>query len=325
MHRFLVLALLCLIPFAAEAQQSPVLSPRDSVILSLDTNTIRVNYGRPSMRGRTIMGGLVPWNTVWRTGANQATHINTNFDMLLGGAPLLRGTSTLWTLPSPDGWKIIINSQTGQWGTVYNEGLDRARITARVETLPSPVDTFTIRLEPTGKTSGVLKLLWERTAVSVPFERNDHLRPLSPLDSARTAVKGKSIRVKYSKPFARGRSIWGVVVPYDSVWRTGANQVTAFTTETDLQMGGLPVPRGSYALYSIPTAKGLTLLVNRQAPGTNPKYDPSLDVARIPMTMEITTTPVDPFRIWFDTDAAAGVRMSLGWADRTFSVPVRVP
>ena len=81
--------------------QEPLLSPRDSASLQLDTNVISVDYGRPSMRGRKIMGGLVPWNKVWRTGANKATHVKTNFDLLMGGVPVVRGTFTLWTIPTP--------------------------------------------------------------------------------------------------------------------------------------------------------------------------------------------------------------------------------
>src|SRR5512147_841898 len=111
----------------APAQQRPILSPRDSVFCSFDTNTVSVNYGRPSMRGRKIMGELVPWNKVWRTGANQATHFRTNFPMIIGGVPVPKGLFTLWTIPSQNGWKIIINKQTGQWGTNYDPRQDLAR------------------------------------------------------------------------------------------------------------------------------------------------------------------------------------------------------
>ena len=114
MQRLILCAALCAgllgaAPGARAQRQIP--SPRDSVSLTLDTNTISVNYGRPSIRGRKIMGGLVPWNQVWRTGANQATHLKTSFDMTFGGVPVTRGTYTLWTLPSPGGWKVILNKQ----------------------------------------------------------------------------------------------------------------------------------------------------------------------------------------------------------------------
>jgi hypothetical protein len=304
----------------APAQERKILSPRDSVFLSLDTNTVSVNYGRPSMRGRKIMGDLVPWNKVWRTGANQATHFKTNFDMVLGGVPVPRGTYTLWTLPSQGGWKFILNKQTGQWGTNYDERLDLARFDAEVKQLPAPVETLTVALLATGKTSGVMKLMWENTAISAAFEKNTHIRPISPLDSASASLDGKKLSVKYSKPYARGRAIWGVVVPWDSVWRTGANLSTAFVTDADLAVENVRIPRGSYTFFSIPTQKGFTLIVSARPGGTPPQYDPSMDRARIPMALVQGSENIDPFRIWFEPQDSKSVVLKIAWADRTYAV-----
>ena len=326
MHRMMLFLLGCIMLIAAatdlRAQQRPALSPRDSVTLTLDTNTINVIYGRPSMRGRKIMGQLVPWNLVWRTGANQATHLWTSFDMMLGGVPVPRGLYTFWTLPSPTGWTMIVNKQTGQWGTAYDPSQDLVRFDAPVAQLPAPVDTFTIVLQATGKTSGVLKLLWESTSVSVPFEKAERMSPLSPGDSTEVVVGGKKLGIRYSRPSMRGRVIWGVVVPYDSVWRTGANAATALTTEGDVKIGGIMVPWGSYTLYSIPAPGGLTLIISRRAGGPA-AYDPRLDLARISMKMETTRNNVDPFRIWFEPAGSSSATLNLGWADRVFTVSVR--
>lgn len=305
-----------------QAQQRPILSPRDSVTLALDTNVISVNYGRPSMRGRKIMGGLVPWNAVWRTGANEATHLRTNFDMTLGGVPVPRGRYTLWTIPSQDRWTVIINKQTGQWGTRYDDKLDLARFPARPGLLGSVVDTFAILLRPTGKTSGTLSLQWENTYVDIPFERNDKIRPLSPPDSSIASLDGKRILITYSRPFARGRTIWGTVVPVDSLWRTGANLATALTTEADLHVGGTTVPHGSYTLYSILKEKTLLLIVSKKPGGTEPRYDPKEDLVRIDMKGEPATPPIDPFRIWFEPSRGDSVTLHLGWSDRQFSIGV---
>lgn len=302
-------------------QQRPVLSPRDSVFLSLDTSVISVNYGRPSMRGRKIMGDLVPWNKVWRTGANLATHLRTNFDMVMGGVPVPRGSYTLWTLPLPTGWKIILNKQTGQWGTNYDQRQDLARFDARVESVSSPVDTFRIGLQATGKSSGVMKLLWENTVVSAPFEQNDKIRPISPNDSAETSFKGKKVTIRYSRPYVRGRSIWGVVVPFDSVWRTGANLATQLTTEVDLRIGNVGVPAGSYTLYSLPTEKAFTLIVSKK-PAGSAAYDPAMDQGRIEMTPASPRAPIDPFHIWFERKKKETL-LHLGWSDRAYSTPVR--
>jgi len=152
------------------ARSLGTLSPPDSVRASVAGASIAVRYSRPSMRGRVIFGNVVPWNQVWRTGANQATVFETSADLVIAGAPVPAGKYSLWTLPSPGGWKLIVNRNTGQWGTDYDAQYDLARLDMKVEPLRQPVEQFTIAIEPSGK-GGVLKLEWERTRVSVPVTR----------------------------------------------------------------------------------------------------------------------------------------------------------
>ena len=304
-------------------QARAIASPRDSVMLMLDTNMISVNYGRPSKRGRTIMGGLVPWNQVWRTGANQATHLRSNFDMTMGGQTVPKGLFTLWTLPSQNGWKIIINKQTGQWGTNYDERQDFTRFDATVEQLPAPVDTFTVALEKSGPVSGRLILSWENTRVWVPFEKNDHIRPLSPPDSSTARINGKAVKIKYSKPFMRGRTIWGVVVPFDSVWRTGANSPTTLVTEGPLSVGTVRLKPGTYILQTLPKKESLTLIISRRSPGQGEGPVPdSLTVGKAVMTMSAPSAPIDPFRIRLTPKDAGSAVMTMGWADREYQVVI---
>jgi len=147
-----------------------VLSPPDSVKASVAGAALAVRYSRPSTRGRAIFGNVVPWNQVWRTGANQATIFETSADLVIAGTPVPAGKYSLWTLPSPAGWKLIVNKNTGQWGTDYNAQYDLARVDMGVERLSQPVEQFTIAIEPRGK-GGVLKLEWERTRATVPLSR----------------------------------------------------------------------------------------------------------------------------------------------------------
>jgi hypothetical protein len=161
-----------LIPTHAPAQTRPprpVLSPRDTVQLVLSPgHRIYIDYGRPSRRGRRIMGGLVPYGRVWRTGANAATTLVTDLDLELGGTRIPRGTYTLYSIPSPIGWTLIVNRQTGQWGTQYQPTRDLARIPMPVSALPEAVEQFTIALER-ARGGGTLALSWENTRASLPF------------------------------------------------------------------------------------------------------------------------------------------------------------
>jgi hypothetical protein len=153
----------------ATAQQPA--SPRDTAEIVFAERRIMVDYGRPSMRGRTIMGGLVPYGQVWRTGANQATHLVTQHDLRIGNVSVPAGTYTLYTLPGENAWQLIVNRQTGQWGTVYQQAQDLARIPMQVGRTPAPVEQFTISLNADPGANRVnLVMEWENTRAWVPIE-----------------------------------------------------------------------------------------------------------------------------------------------------------
>ncbi len=139
---------------------------------------IRVEYGQPHARGRTVMGSnLVPMDSVWRFGANLATHFTTDVDLELGSTRIARGTYTLFTKPSARGWELIISRQTGQWGTDYDPAHDVARVPLTLRTLNDAIESFTIWLvpnvtpqgQPPEAAAGVLRFAWERTELSVPW------------------------------------------------------------------------------------------------------------------------------------------------------------
>jgi len=166
---FAVSLLMAASSLLAMAQQ-PILSPRDSVEISFEGRKISINYGRPSMRNRKIMGDLVPFGKIWRTGANEATAFVTEVDLEIGGTRIRAGAYTLYTLPSMTQWKLIINKQTGQWGTVYNPELDLVRLNLENRSLRKPVEKLTFVLQKNGPARGMLVIEWERTSLSIPFQ-----------------------------------------------------------------------------------------------------------------------------------------------------------
>jgi len=148
------------------ARQQPPASPRDTARGTVGGVNVLVDYGRPSKRGRTIFAadGLAPYGKVWRTGANAATTLVTSGDLLVGSTRLPAGTYTLYTVPGPDQWQLVINRQTGQWGTVYDESRDLARVPMTVRTLSAPAEQFTIAVD-----GGALTMRWDTTEASVPL------------------------------------------------------------------------------------------------------------------------------------------------------------
>jgi hypothetical protein len=152
----------------AVAQGNKPASPPGEATLKFDDGkTVSIQYSRPSVRGRKIFGGLVPYGEVWRTGANAATSLKTDVALNINAADVPAGSYTLYTLPGPNGWKLIINKQTGQWGTEYSQAQDLARVNMKVSQLSSPLEQFTISFDKTGGNSATLKLEWETTVATV--------------------------------------------------------------------------------------------------------------------------------------------------------------
>jgi len=144
-------------------------SPPGSAEITLKGKKITIDYSRPYMKGRKIMGGLVPYGEVWRTGANEATILNTETDLDIAGTSVPAGKYTLWTLPSEGTWKLIINKQTGQWGTNYDQTQDFARVDMQKSQLQQPQEQFTISFDKKGGDAADLVLEWETTKVSAPI------------------------------------------------------------------------------------------------------------------------------------------------------------
>lgn len=157
--------------FAARVRAAPArsMSPRDTTRANIGGATIVIDYGRPLRRGRDVLGNVVPYNVVWRTGANAATQLSTSARLSVAGIDLAPGMYTLWTLPSRDGAMLIVNRQTGQWGTRYDARMDVGRAPFITQVLAQPVDTFTIAIEPTAGHAGRLVLRWDRFAWIAPI------------------------------------------------------------------------------------------------------------------------------------------------------------
>ncbi len=171
----LLLSFLVLAASSLVAEEHPRISPHETVNASVAANELTVTYGRPRTKDpksgeeRKIWGGLVPYGQVWRMGADEATLFTTKKDIQMGDSTIPAGTYSLYLLPNESGdAKLIVNKQTGQWGTKYDQSQDLARIDLKQAKLEDPVDQFTIEITETNA-AGVLKLSWEETEYSVAF------------------------------------------------------------------------------------------------------------------------------------------------------------
>jgi hypothetical protein len=150
-------------------------SPLDSISFTVSKQPVKLCYGRPSSRGRVMLGGKnVPYGKLWRTGANEPTIFFTPIPLNVAGLQVPPGMYALYTVPGPKEWEIIVNRSTSQWGKedqytdeIKAQELGRAKV--KSEKLAAPVETFTIRAEPVGSDAKALVLEWEKTRVRIPI------------------------------------------------------------------------------------------------------------------------------------------------------------
>ncbi len=159
--RTLTLLLLATMILPAQGQKKQRASPPVETSVSLGGKTVSIKYSSPSMRGRKIFGELVPYGKVWRAGANEATALHTDADIVLGNLTVPAGDYTLFVIPEADAWTLIVNKQTGQWGLSYKEDMDLGRVKMKLGKV-APVESYRMTLS-----ADKLVLAWEETEASV--------------------------------------------------------------------------------------------------------------------------------------------------------------
>ena len=152
--------------------QTPAPSPSSSMKQMVGLTEVKVDYSRPSMRGRTVFGNLVPFGNLWRTGANANTTISFSDDVTIGGQTLKAGKYAIFTKPQASQWEVLFYSDTNNWGTPaqWDESKVAAKATVPVVKVPGTVETFTITLDNLTNNAANLGIWWENTYVAVPFE-----------------------------------------------------------------------------------------------------------------------------------------------------------
>ena len=182
MKKFFIFSLIGIAAIAAivafigfmQLKNTKSFSPEEEVEFQQGDLTIKVFYNRPSKKEREIFGGLVPYDQVWRTGANEATTFETSKDLMIEGQTLKAGKYSLWTIPRETTWTIIFNSEHGQWGlnskgeANRNPEMDVLTVDVHAVKQEQEFEQFTIAFEKTGEDAEMV-LIWDTTLVSVPF------------------------------------------------------------------------------------------------------------------------------------------------------------
>lgn len=152
--------------FGQEQKKKARPSPPAETSVDVNGKKIAIKYSAPSMRGRKIFGELVPFGQVWRAGANEATALHTDAALSIGNLSVPSGDYTFYVLPTATSWELIVNKQTGQWGTVYNAGNDLGRVKMALSKASSAVETYKMTLSKDGP-GAKLQLEWENTVAAI--------------------------------------------------------------------------------------------------------------------------------------------------------------
>ncbi|MFD1096069.1 DUF2911 domain-containing protein [Salegentibacter chungangensis] len=173
MKKFLLGLCFVVAGFTVNAQvQAPQPSPYAKVEQKVGLTDVSLEYSRPGMKDRQIFGGLVPYNEMWRTGANANTKISFSDDVIINGETLSKGTYALFTIPKKDSWDVIFYKDSNNWGTPqeWEESKVALKTQAEVTELPWEMETFTIMIDDLTNNSAALNFLWEKTMASLTFE-----------------------------------------------------------------------------------------------------------------------------------------------------------
>lgn len=167
----------------------PQPSPTQTIKQEFALSDVEVTYSRPAMKGRTIMGDLVPYGKLWRTGANQATKIKFGEDVKLNGTAIPAGEYVIYTVPNTTGWEVVINKGLKNWGIDgYKKEEDVARFKAEPQELPFPIENFMILFENVRPNAMTMMMMWDKTLIPIEITAEIDGKVMAQIE---TAMKGE--------------------------------------------------------------------------------------------------------------------------------------
>lgn len=168
----------------------PAPSPVQTINQEFGVGSIELKYSRPAMKGRKIYGDLVPFNKIWRTGANAATQIRFTEPVEIKGIKVDTGNYALYSIPGQDSWEIILNKGTSNWGAAgYKESDDVARFKVPTMKMKTKLESFTMQFANVLPESCELHIMWEKTAIAIPFTVNFRDKVRAQIETALTGEK----------------------------------------------------------------------------------------------------------------------------------------
>jgi hypothetical protein len=332
----LLAAAIATLPLTAQQARK---SPHETVSTVIgdrnNGNRVTVIYGRPYTKDpntgapRKIWGTLVPWGEAYRLGADEATLLITQQPIVIGGVAVPAGVHMLYMVPSESGTsKLAISTNVGGWGEPVDDTHDLARVDLKKDSLDTPVDQLTISIAKDKTGGGDLVIAWENTQYSVSFKApapHIDFPAASPAATIKQRVGVTDIEVDYSRPSMKGREVFGGLVPYGEVWRTGANSATRIIFSTPVKVQGTLVDAGTYELFTIPGKDEWTIILQKASKQWGAyTYDQKNDIARVTAKPAVFHDSLETLAIAINDIGTDSATLNIFWANTRVPVKLEV-
>ena len=303
---------------------------------------IKVLYCRPNKKERAIFGGLVPYGKLWRLGANEGTEVSFMQPVEIGGKFVNAGTYTMNATIHPDHWMVHFSSELGVAGTAnLNPEKIVASGKAKVKNLDNGREAFTIGFQEVSADKVYMVFEWDHTRAYLPVSFNpaylsgDDASPMDLVqypsrsrflnfiekEEERAAMTPK-MRVVYSRPQKKGRTIFGELVKYGEPWRLGANETTTITFFEDVMFGGKEVKKGTYGLMAIVNKDEWEFILHKNVVSWGiANHDNEHNVASAKAAVSAHSESLEALSMAFDAKDDKNVHLVVAW-DKTL---VRLP
>ena len=304
---------------------------------------MRITYSRPSMKGRTVFGNLVPYGQEWRLGANESTLITFYNAVDLNGTTIQRGNYTLSATPEKDHWNIHVSTQTNIWGSEKRDQEQTvATIKVNTETMATAREELAMAFQRVNEESANLVIEWETTKVVLPIGLNPVMfeeMDKSPMDQAHYPANSafqnylndeelKSadplIKVIYGRPQKKDRKIFGELLEYGKIWRVGANESTEISIYKAATINGTAVKAGTYNLYAMVNENSWDLIFSTDRPAWGAaNRDESKDAYTINIPVTTQDEDLEVLNIIFEEKGTDAVDMIIAWEKHIARIPFK--
>jgi hypothetical protein len=245
-------------------------SPNASIMQNIGITKVEVRYCRPAVHGRKIWGDLVPFNKIWRAGANEATTIEFSTDVKINGNLVPKGKYAIFTIPTENDWTVIFNKKWDQWGLDYEKNKSEDFLQIKVNPEKNDfVERLLFYFSNTARSKASLNLAWENVNISFEIESfltkdDDKTVRLSPAASVYQRVGITDFTLTFGSPAVKNRVIWGRLIPFGKVWRAGADEATTIEFSTDVTINKKLIPAGRYALFILVGKSEWVVILNKK-------------------------------------------------------------